>query len=90
MTKADLVERISREAGITKRAAERALTCVTNSIQGCVKKGERIALPGLGSFTTAKRKARTGRNPRTGQTINIPAKTVPKFSPAKELVEAAR
>ena len=90
MTKADLVERISREAGITKKAAEWALTCVTNSIQGCVKKKERIALPGLGSFSTAKRKARTGRNPRTGQTINIPAKTVVKFSPAKELVEAAR
>lgn len=90
MTKADLVERISREAGITKRAAEKALNCVTNSIQGCVKRRERIALPGLGSFSTSNRRARVGRNPRTGQTINIPAKTVPKFSPAKELTEAAR
>jgi DNA-binding protein HU-beta len=90
MTKADLVERISREAGITKRAAEKALSCVTNSIQGCVKRRERIALPGLGSFSTSNRRARVGRNPRTGQTINIPAKTVPKFSPAKELTEAAR
>lgn len=90
MTKADLVERISREAGITKRAAERALSCVTSSIQGCVKRRERIALPGLGSFSTSNRRARVGRNPRTGQTINIPAKTVPKFSPAKELIGAAR
>lgn len=90
MTKADLVVRISNEAGITKAAAERALKCVTNSIQGCVRRGERIALPGLGSFSTARRKARTGRNPRTGQTIQIPAKTVAKFSPAKELMEAAR
>ncbi len=90
MTKADVVERIAKEAGITKRAAETALKCVTDSIQACVKRRERIALPGLGSFSTSKRKARTGRNPRTGQTINIPAKTVPKFSPAKELVEAAR
>jgi DNA-binding protein HU-beta len=90
MTKADLVERMASEAGITKAAAERALKCVTNSIQGCIKRKDRIALPGLGSFTTFRRKARTGRNPRTGQTINIPAKTVPKFSPAKELVDAAR
>jgi len=78
MTKADLVERMASEAGITKAAAERALKCVTNSIQGCIKRN------------TFRRKARTGRNPRTGQTINIPAKTVPKFSPAKELVDAAR
>ena len=90
MTKADLVARIANEAGITKRAAERALTCFTDSVQECVRKGERIALPGLGSFSTSKRKARVGRNPRTGQTLNIPAKTVPKFSPANELVEAAR
>ena len=90
MTKADLVEKIAKEAGITKRAAEKALKCVTDSIQACTRKRERIALPGLGSFTTSKRKARVGRNPRTGQTLNIPAKTVPKFSPAKELIEAAR
>ena len=90
MTKADLVAKMANEAGITKAAAERALKCVTDSIQGCVRRGERIALPGLGSFSTARRKARTGRNPRTGQTIQIPAKTVAKFSPAKELVEAAR
>ena len=90
MTKADLVAKMANDAGITKAAAERALKCLTDSIQACVKKKDRIALPGLGSFSTAKRKARTGRNPRTGQTIQIPAKTVPKFSPAKELVEAAR
>ena len=90
MTKADLVAKMANEAGITKAAAERALKCVTDSIQTCVKRRERFALPGLGSFSTSRRKARTGRNPRTGQTINIPAKTVPKFSPAKELVEAAR
>jgi DNA-binding protein HU-beta len=90
MTKADIVARMASEAGITKAAAERALRCVTNSIQGCIRRKERIALPGLGSFSTSNRKARIGRNPRTGQTINIPAKTVPKFSPAKELIEAAR
>jgi DNA-binding protein HU-beta len=90
MTKADLVAKMANNAGITKAAAERALKCVTDSIQGCIKRRERIALPGLGSFSTSTRKARTGRNPRTGQTINIPAKTVPKFSPAKELKDAAR
>lgn len=90
MTKADLVAKMANEGGITKAAAERALKCVINSIQGCIRRKERIALPGLGSFSTAHRKARMGRNPRTGQTINIPAKTVPKFSAAKELVEAAR
>jgi DNA-binding protein HU-beta len=90
MTKADLVAKMAKEASITKAAAERALRCVTDSIQDCVNRRERIALPGLGSFSTSKRKARIGRNPRTGQTINIPAKTVAKFSPAKELVQAAR
>jgi DNA-binding protein HU-beta len=90
MTKADLVAKMASEAGITKAAAERALKCVTNSIQGCLRRRERISLPGLGSFSTSNRRARTGRNPRTGQTINIPAKTVPKFSAAKELTEAAR
>jgi DNA-binding protein HU-beta len=90
MTKADLVAKMAGEAGITKAAAEKALRCLTNSVQGCVRRRQRIALPGLGSFSTSNRKARTGRNPRTGQTINIPAKTIPKFSAAKELIEAAR
>jgi len=90
MTKADLVAKIANEAKITKAAAERAINCVTGSIQDCVSRGERIALPGLGSFTTARRKARTGRNPRTGQTISIAAKTVPKFSASKELIDAGR
>jgi DNA-binding protein HU-beta len=90
MTKGDVVAKMASEAGITKAAAERALKSLTGAVQACVKRGERLALPGLGSFSTARRKARTGRNPRTGQTINIPAKTVPKFSPAKELVQAAR
>jgi len=89
MTKADLVAKIANEARITKAAAERAVNCVTDSIQDCVRRGERIALPGLGSFTTARRRARMGRNPRTGQTISIPAKTVPKFSASKELIDAA-
>jgi DNA-binding protein HU-beta len=90
MTKADVVARMASEARITKAAAERALKALTNSVQGCIKRRERLSLPGLGSFGTAQRKARTGRNPRTGQTIQIPAKTVPKFSPAKELTQAAR
>jgi DNA-binding protein HU-beta len=90
MTKSDVVAKMASDARITKAAAERALKSLTNSIQNSVKRGERIALPGLGSFSTARRKARTGRNPRTGQSIQIPAKTVPKFSAAKELVDAAR
>ena len=90
MTKSDVVAKMASDARITKAAAERALKSLTNSIQNSVRRGERIALPGLGSFSTARRKARTGRNPRTGQSIQIPAKTVPKFSAAKELVDAAR
>jgi DNA-binding protein HU-beta len=90
MTKADIVDRMASDARITKAAAERALKSLTNSIQACVRRGERVALPGLGSFSTAQRKARTGRNPQTGQTIHIPAKSVPKFSAAKELKDATR
>jgi len=90
MTKSDVVAKMASDARITKAAAERALKSMTNSIQNCIRRKERIALPGLGSFSTAHRKARTGRNPRTGQPIQIPAKSVPKFSAAKELVDAAR
>jgi DNA-binding protein HU-beta len=90
MTKADIVERMASDARITKAAAERALKSMTNSIQACARRGERVSLPGLGSFSVAQRKARTGRNPQTGQTIHIPAKSVPKFSAAKELKDATR
>lgn len=90
MTKADIVERMASDARITKAAAERALKSLTSSIQACARRGERVSLPGLGSFSVAQRKARTGRNPQTGQTIHIPAKSVPKFSAAKELKDATR
>ena len=83
MTKAELVEKIAKDAGISKAAAGKALDSFIDGVVKSVKKGNKVALVGFGSFSAGKRKARTGRNPRTGATIKIPARKVPKFSAGK-------
>jgi DNA-binding protein HU-beta len=88
MTMADLITAVAKEAKITKAAAAQAVDCVTDTITGELKRGERITLPGFGTFSVANRKARTGRNPRTGQEIRIPASKTAKFTPGKALKEA--
>jgi len=90
MTKAELIAKVAREAKITKVAAARAIDSITENITKDLKKGGRITLTGLGTFSVANRKARTGRNPRTGQEIRIPATKTPKFKPGKALKEAVR
>lgn len=84
MTKAELIEKVAKEAKITKSQANDALKGFVESIKSGLKKdGARITLTGFGTFSTIKRKARTGRNPRTGQEIKIPASRAPKFSAGK-------
>ena len=90
MTKAELVSAVATEAKITKAAAAQAIDCVTDTITKDLKKGGRITVTGFGTFSVGKRKARAGRNPRTGQEIRIPASKTPKFTAGKTLKEAVR
>ncbi len=87
MTKAELVAKVAAEAGLTKAAAERCVNAGINALVEALAKGERVALPGLGVFNVKERKARKGRNPRTGEEIKIPARKVVTFSAAKALKE---
>ncbi len=87
MTKADLVEDVARAAELTKKDAERLVEIVFESIIDTLNKGEKIELRGFGSFRVRERGARRGRNPKTGDPVNIPAKRVPYFKPGKELKE---
>lgn len=85
MTKAELIERIANDTEISKALAERVLNSVTDNVAKCLKKNDKITLTGFGTFSVSKRKARTGRNPQTGQEIKIKATKVPKFKPGKLL-----
>jgi DNA-binding protein HU-beta len=88
MNKKQLIERIAASADISKAAADRAFHAAIHSIRFALKRGDVVTLVGFGTFHTAKREARTGRNPRTGQTIKIKAARVPKFRAGKTLKDA--
>lgn len=88
MNKAEMIDAVADAADISKAAATRALDGALNSIAKALKKGESVTLVGFGTFSVRKRKARTGRNPRTGETINIKASKVPGFKPGKALKDA--
>lgn len=90
MNKADLVDRIAASCGCTKADAERMMDKVIDEITESLKKGEEVAVAGLGKFTAKMRAGRTGRNPRTGAAVQIPAMRVPKFSSSKTLKDAVR
>ena len=90
MTKAELVERISRDAKISKKAAETALDSFMASVRDSLRKGKRVSLVGFGTFAVGRRAARNGRNPQTGETIKIKATKVPKFKAGKALKDAVR
>ena len=88
MNKTELIDRIASDADISKAAAGRALESFTEAVKRTLKKGGKVQLMGFGTFETAKRAARTGRNPRTGEAIKIKAAKVPKFVPGKTLKDA--
>jgi DNA-binding protein HU-beta len=90
MNKADLVEKIHGVLDCTKADAERVMETVIESIASTLKKGGEVSIAGLGIFSTKVRPARTGRNPRTGESIEIDAVRVPKFRPAKGLKDAVK
>ncbi|PKP22433.1 MAG: DNA-binding protein [Bacteroidetes bacterium HGW-Bacteroidetes-21] len=85
MNKAQLIDAIAHDAKITKADAKKAIDAFVTATSKALKKGDRVALVGFGSFSTTKRSARTGRNPRTGKEIKIPAKTVVRFKPGSDL-----
>ncbi|TDQ44727.1 HU family DNA-binding protein [Tepidicella xavieri] len=90
MNKAELVEHIASSADLSKAAAARALEATIQAISTTLKKGGTVSLVGFGSFSVAKRAARTGRNPRTGAAIKIKAAKIPKFRPGKALKDAIK
>ncbi len=85
MNKAQLIDAIASEANLTKADAKKALDAFINATSNALKKGDRVALVGFGSFSVSKRSARTGRNPQTGKEIKIAAKNVVKFKAGSEL-----
>jgi len=90
MTKAEIINQMAKDADISKATAEKALASLFQSIKKAMKKGDSVTFVGFGTFKVAKRKARTGRNPRTGETIKIPAAKVPKFTAGKVLKESIK
>ena len=90
MTKTELIEKIASGAGLSKADATRAFDATLDSIKAALKKGQKVTIVGFGTFGVTKRKARKGRNPRTGQVINIPAAKTPKFTAGKALKDAVK
>jgi len=89
MTKAEIVAKVAEEIKISKTAAGKALAFITDSIAQAVSKGEKVTFVGFGTFSVVQRKARKGRNPRTGAEIRIAAKKAPKFTAGAALKAAA-
>lgn len=85
MTKAELIEEVAKKADCSKADAERTIAAFFELVVASTKNGEKVAWPGFGSFSTTQRKARTGRNPQTGQTVNVPASTAMKFTASSTL-----
>ena len=87
MTKAELVEEVSEKTGLPKKQAEIVVNTVFESIVETLTTGEKIELRGFGSFRIRQRDSRMGRNPKTGEKVDVPAKRIPYFKPGKELRE---
>jgi DNA-binding protein HU-beta len=90
MTKENLVEAIVKKINCSKKDATEAVNTIIDEITKALSKGREVSIAGLGKFVVVKRKARTGRNPKTGEKITIPAMKVPRFKPAKNLKEAVK
>ncbi len=88
MNKTELIAEVANKAGLSRKDAEKALGAVVETITEAVVKGDKVQLVGFGSFETKRREARTGRNPKTKETIEIPATRVPVFKAGKALKDA--
>jgi len=85
VNKSELIDAVAEGADISKAAATRAVDAMVDAITGALKKGEQVSLVGFGTFLVRERAARSGRNPRTGETINIAATKIPTFKAGKGL-----
>lgn len=90
MNKADIINKVHEELGITKSDAEKAVETVLSSIVETLVSGQEVSIAGLGIFSAKMRNKRTARNPRTGEAIEVPAMRVPKFRAAKALKDAVK
>ena len=90
MTKIELVEKMANDSGASKAVAEKALKSFIDAVTKTLKKGDKVALVGFGTFSISKRKARKGRNPQTGAIIKIAARKAPKFTAGKALKDAVK
>ena len=88
MTKAELIDSVASDAGVSKADAERTIGAFFDHVVASAKKGDKVAWPGFGSFSTSNRAARTGRNPQTGEPVKIAASTAMKFSASATLKSA--
>lgn len=88
MNKADLVNSLSAKTGLTKTKSNEVVDAIVSTITESLRNGEKVTLVGFGTFTTSKKEARKGRNPKTGETLEIPAKTVAKFKAGSELTKS--
>jgi integration host factor subunit beta len=85
MTKADLIDEVSRLAELTRKDSEVVVETIFDSVVRSLRAGDKIEIRGFGSFRTRQRKPRMGRNPKTGERVEVPAKKIPFFKPSKEL-----
>ena len=90
MTKVELIAAVANDANLTKKDAEAAVNSALNAITAALKDGDKVSLVGFGTFETRKRPERTGRNPRTKETIKIPATVAPAFKAGKALKDAVK
>jgi DNA-binding protein HU-beta len=88
ISKGDLLEKVAGNAGVSKSDAERVLGAFFDMVTASAKSGDKVAWPGFGSFSATQRAARTGRNPRTGEAMSVPASTAMKFSASSTLKQA--
>ena len=87
MTKVELIDKVAEGLGLPKREIEKMLEKLISTIQNALKAGQKVSVAGLGTFVVKEKKARISRNPKTGESVQVPAKKAPKFRPGKELKE---
>jgi DNA-binding protein HU-beta len=87
MTKVELIDKVAEGLGLPKREVEKMLEKLISTIQNSLKADQKVSVAGLGTFVVKEKKARIARNPKTGESVQVPAKKAPKFRPGKELKE---
>lgn len=90
MNKTDLINKVAESTGLKKKDAELAVNGVFDAIEEALASGDKVQIIGFGTFETRQRSARSGRNPQTGETINIPASTIPAFKPGNKLKDSTK